>query len=484
MNSPAPWRTRDTLAPLLAAWLPGVRDRELFRTVVGPGWVRLHLAGDERPGLLLTMLPGAVLAAPLAGPLPRPLHRSLTPTVGAPLGDLLRDARLLDAGLLRNDLVLELRLETPSGPRRLRHQLFGSRGGLVLLDADHRMLFTAYPGPHPCLVDQAPPLAPSVTPATADLVADWSERGLQRLARQREVTLAEALSRTAGRARDGAVRLVENLQADLDRADGGQERRRDAETLATHLHTVDKGLETVDLVDPANGETRTIELDPALAPHANLARLFKLARKAERGRDVIAERLRAARVERQAAEALAHDLAPLTGGPADPDADPLDAVLARLDALLTFREQHPDRLSVRRTTGVQAPDEPTRAFRRYRIDDRWDVWVGRSSEENDQLTHRASHQRDLWLHAQGVSGSHVILRTDGRPDQVPRQVLERAAALAALHSKARNSALVPVIYTERRYVRKPRKAPPGTAVCLQEKNLFVEPGVAAGVEPA
>ena len=110
--------------------------------------------------------------------------------------------------------------------------------------------------------------------------------------------------------------------------------------------------------------------------------------------------------------------------------------------------------------------------------------MGRNNKENDQLTHRASHLRDIWLHAQGVAGSHVILRTAGKPESVPKAVLHKAAALAALHSKARHSSLVPVIHTERRYVRKPRKAGPGLAVCLQEKNVFVEPGVAPGVATA
>ncbi|MEZ4388014.1 MAG: NFACT RNA binding domain-containing protein [Candidatus Krumholzibacteriia bacterium] len=483
MSGPAPWRDRETLAPLLQAWWLQVQDRELFRTVVGPGWVRLHLAGDERPGLLLTMLPGAVLACPLNGPLPDPLHRALSPTVGEPLGELLRSARLVALALLRDDLVLELTFDTPAGLRRLRHQLFGSRGGLVLLDSDHRMLHTAFPGPHPCLVAPAPGLAGPAAPAPPAALASWNECGLQRLARQRELHLAEALARAAGRAQESAARLVQNLARDLARADGGSERRRDAETLASHLHTVTRGLASVVLADPQDGRPRTIALDPALAPHANLERLFKLARKAERGREVIAARLQTARADCERADALARDLAPLVGGPDAGDADSLERTLARLDRLLAFRRAHPDQLSERRTTGVQAPDEPTRPFRRYRIDGRWEVWVGRSGEENDLLTHRTSHQRDLWLHAQGVPGSHVILRTDGRPDQVPRQVLERAAALAALHSKARHSGLVPVIYTERRYVRKPRKALPGTAVCLQEKNLFVEPKVEAGVVP-
>jgi predicted ribosome quality control (RQC) complex YloA/Tae2 family protein len=115
------------------------------------------------------------------------------------------------------------------------------------------------------------------------------------------------------------------------------------------------------------------------------------------------------------------------------------------------------------------------------VDDRWEVWVGRNNKENDVLTHRTAHSLDIWLHAQGVPGSHVILRTGGKPEQVPRSVLEKAAALAAMNSKARHSGLVPVIHTEQRYVRKPRKAPPGTAVCLREKSVFVEPALPQGV---
>ncbi|MBD3221473.1 DUF814 domain-containing protein [bacterium] len=479
-----PWRDRDRLAPLLESWLAGVRGRQLYRTVVGPGWVRLHLVGDDRPALMLTMLPGAVMIAPLAGTLPGPLHASLTPTTGDPLVELLRDATLTGGGLLADDLVVELDLDTGGGRRRLRQQLFGSRGGLTLLDADHRVLYTAFGSPHPCLVAPGPARATPPAPAAAEEVDAWAAAGLHRLVRQREIALAEALGRAATRARDAAGRLVTNLARDLDRADGGEARRRDAETLAAYLHTVARGQASVTLTDPRDGTERTIQLDPALAPHANLERLFKQARKGERGREVVAGRLADARAQLAAAEALVGDLAPLIAGPDQADGDTTGAALDRLAALQAFRRAHPDVLSERRTTGVQAPDEPARPFRRYRIDDAWEVWVGRSSEENDQLTHRASHPRDLWLHAQGVGGSHVIIRTGGRPDQVPRAVLERAAALAALHSKARHSALVPVIYTERRYVRKPRRAPAGTAVCLQEKNLFAEPGVHRGVEPA
>jgi len=472
----APWRDRDRLAPLLAAWRTASVERPLYRAVTGPGWVSLSLTGDDRSALFLGALPGAVLAFPFTAPLPRSLHADLAPTRRDPLHDLLRDATLIEVGLLRDDLVVELRLETAAGIRRVRHQLFGQRGGIVVLDDHGRMLWTAHPSPHPSLMDHTSGLAPTVDPA-GDLGA-WSSEGLDRLTAQRTTALGDGLQRAVVRRLTTSRRLVANLAADLERADGGEERRRDAEALAAYLHTVRRGADTITVDDPRDGLPRTIALDPARAPNANLEHLFKLARKAQRGREVIVERLAAARA----------DLAITVAGETE-----LERLLAQddsedlLDALHVYASNHAELVAGRkgraRRSG-RAPDEPARPFRRYRIDDRWDVWVGRSSKENDELTHRASHPRDLWLHAQGVGGSHVILRTDGRPETVPRPVLEKAAALAALHSKARHSSLVPVIWTERRYVRRPRKALPGTAVCLREENLFVEPGVAPGVEPA
>jgi len=485
------WRDRERLAPLLAAWREQVQGHPLHGVTTGPGWVNLAIAGEARDTLVLAALPGAVLVFPCVAPLPPPLRRDLQPTRGDPLRELLRESSLVDLGLLAGDLVLEVELATVSGPRRLRQQLFGQRGGIVVLDAAGRMLWTAHPGPHPCLVDPAAPRAPAAVPA-GDLAA-WSEAGLTHLARQRETVLGERLRRDLGRRQAAAQRLAANLAADLERADGGQERRREAEALAASLHTVSRGADRATVPDPRGGEALEIALDPALAPHENLERLFRQARKGERGRAVIAERLTAAEAEQQRVTAAVAALTPLLGGAVEPPVDPVGTpvdtgatpVLARLAALQDFARDHEDLLA-ERGGGDRGrdPDQPARRFRRFRVDGRWEVWVGRSSEENDELTHRASHPRDLWLHAQGVAGSHVVLRTGGRPDTVPRSVLEKAAALAALHSKARHSGLVPVIWTERRYVRRPRKSPPGTAVCLREDNLFVEPGLRPGVEPA
>jgi predicted ribosome quality control (RQC) complex YloA/Tae2 family protein len=113
--------------------------------------------------------------------------------------------------------------------------------------------------------------------------------------------------------------------------------------------------------------------------------------------------------------------------------------------------------------------------RRHTLSGGWIVLVGRSNRENDVLTHRIARQHDLWLHARGVAGSHVILQREGHREKPGKPIIEQAAAIAAYYSKARTSSMVPVVYTEKRYVRKPRKAAPGLAVCIREKVVLVEP---------
>jgi predicted ribosome quality control (RQC) complex YloA/Tae2 family protein len=103
-----------------------------------------------------------------------------------------------------------------------------------------------------------------------------------------------------------------------------------------------------------------------------------------------------------------------------------------------------------------------------------EIRVGRGARYNDDLTFRHSSPGDVWLHARHVGGAHVILRWTG-PGNPPARDLAEAATLAALHSKARTSGSVPVDWTLRKYVRKPRKAPPGRVAVERAETLFVRP---------
>lgn len=114
-------------------------------------------------------------------------------------------------------------------------------------------------------------------------------------------------------------------------------------------------------------------------------------------------------------------------------------------------------------------------FRVFTVSGGFQVWVGKSSESNDLLTLKYAKPRDLWFHARGSSGSHVVLRAGTGKGEPSRRALEETASIAAFYSKMKNAKHVPVAMTERKYVRKPRGAPAGTVTIEREKLLFVNP---------
>ncbi|HQU71606.1 MAG TPA: NFACT family protein, partial [Calditrichia bacterium] len=103
------------------------------------------------------------------------------------------------------------------------------------------------------------------------------------------------------------------------------------------------------------------------------------------------------------------------------------------------------------------------------------VWVGRNARDNDALTFRHAAGEDLWLHVQGYSGSHVVIRTGNRTQEVPSAVIDYAARLAVTFSSARHASYVPVVYTRVKYVRKPRKAAPGAVLPERVKTVYADP---------
>jgi predicted ribosome quality control (RQC) complex YloA/Tae2 family protein len=119
-------------------------------------------------------------------------------------------------------------------------------------------------------------------------------------------------------------------------------------------------------------------------------------------------------------------------------------------------------------------EEPALPYRTFRSSGGLEIRVGRGAKHNDDLTFRHSAPTDNWLHARQTPGAHVILRWN-LEERPPRKDLAEAATLAALHSPARGSRSVPVAWTRRKHVRKPRGAPPGTVAPDRTETLFVRP---------
>jgi predicted ribosome quality control (RQC) complex YloA/Tae2 family protein len=106
--------------------------------------------------------------------------------------------------------------------------------------------------------------------------------------------------------------------------------------------------------------------------------------------------------------------------------------------------------------------------------DGYEILCGKSAQSNDLLTFKIAKREDYWLHAQGVSGSHVIIKNPNKKT-IDKSIIEYAAQISAFNSSAKNSDLVPVQYTRRKYVSKPRGAAPGAVNVLQYDTVIVSP---------
>jgi len=281
--------------------------------------------------------------------------------------------------------------------------------------------------------------------------------------------------------------LTRRLQAqggDLERARDQIASRRRGEILLANYRDISKGASRVRLPDPfvgSPGAQIEIVLDPALNTHENAARLFQRAKKGERGEQLVEKRLAQTR----------HGLADLAALRRDLETrDPKEALRSVRDFL---RDAGLDSIARggtqgirlgRRTTGAPRAGRPGHRSpgahesirpRTFFTSDGWEVWVGRNNTDNDRITHRLSNPHDYWFHVVGVPGSHVILRRPTRNAQPKPRTLGEAASVAAYFSKARKKSRVPVIYTERKFVSKPRRAKPGQAICTRERELLVRP---------
>jgi len=109
----------------------------------------------------------------------------------------------------------------------------------------------------------------------------------------------------------------------------------------------------------------------------------------------------------------------------------------------------------------------------YRSSDGFSILCGRNNKQNDKLTLKTANNNDMWLHTQGIAGSHVIIEAEGK--QISDTAITEAANIAAFNSKGRNSAQVAVDYTLVRYVKKPSGAKPGMVIFTDYKTAYVTP---------
>jgi predicted ribosome quality control (RQC) complex YloA/Tae2 family protein len=105
--------------------------------------------------------------------------------------------------------------------------------------------------------------------------------------------------------------------------------------------------------------------------------------------------------------------------------------------------------------------------------DGFTVLIGKNSRQNEEVTFHQATANDIWLHARGIPGAHVIIKSAGR--EIPHSTIEQAADLAAYYSQGRGNTSVPVDYTLQRHVRHMKGGGPGMVIYERERTIHAEP---------
>jgi predicted ribosome quality control (RQC) complex YloA/Tae2 family protein len=209
-------------------------------------------------------------------------------------------------------------------------------------------------------------------------------------------------------------------------------------------------------------EYARISLDPAKTPVENMNRFFLLHKKAKRAVDIVRQR------KREVAETVYY-LDSLEGQ--------LEAAKSRED-LIAVRQELSQAFAPKkaRKGGKKPPrkDAPkVLAPQVARVEYReYEILVGKNNIGNDRIVKELAEPDDLWLHAQGIPGSHVLVKVKPR-DETPPEVIEEAARLAVHHSKAKGSSNVPVFLAEARHVSKFKGARPGLVRIAKYRTINV-----------
>lgn len=284
---------------------------------------------------------------------------------------------------------------------------------------------------------------------------------------EQDVIRRSALSKAASQRIRKNESLIAALTNDMKKAGQYREWENKGHLLSAHYTKIRKGMDSVSLADPEHpdNEPVIITLNPDLQPHENISAMYAKSKKLKQSVEKI--RLRIHEIERENVY-LQSVFKKMESHP-PPNGDALEKTYLDFVKRKWIRAET---ITSKPAKTVLSGDD---LFKSFVIEKRWKVWVGQNDQKNEQLTFGYAAKDDYWFHARGVPGSHVILRKEQRSENPPKSVIEAAAAIAAHFSKAKTSALVPVIMTRKKYVRKMKHGRPGQVIVEREEVIMIEP---------
>jgi predicted ribosome quality control (RQC) complex YloA/Tae2 family protein len=272
--------------------------------------------------------------------------------------------------------------------------------------------------------------------------------------------LTQKLNNVLAKLRLKANTFKERLQQSAD----ADTHKSQADLLMASLQHWEPGMKSISLPDFETEKPVIISLNPEKNAVQNAQALYKKHQKLKRARIAVEPLLAAVQEEIDYLEQVEVALSVLETYRNTQDLQTLAEI--REELIQQKYLDVPDYRSTDKNAAIE--------FHRYQTPSGFELLIGRNNRQNDQLTFRTANDYDLWFHTLEIPGSHALLRL--KPGTVAEETdLQFAADMTAYYSRARHSEQVPVVYTEPKYVYKPKGAKPGMVVYKQERIVWGRP---------
>jgi predicted ribosome quality control (RQC) complex YloA/Tae2 family protein len=275
-----------------------------------------------------------------------------------------------------------------------------------------------------------------------------------------------SLRKQLGKSLTHATRKLEKQREELEESHRATWYRQIADSLMATAVTVPRGTAKTTVFNVHTQTEETVALNPKLDMKKNAELLYKKSRKAHHGNEINEKKVADTEIEVKNFEKI---IGETDSALSSADDAAIADLCGRIAALI---DPHP--AAAASSPGAPAHENAKVPYRHYVLDE-WNIYIGKNDEQNDELTVRFAKPRDLWLHVAGHAGSHIVIRRPDKTLEVPREVIEKVAALAVWFSKAKHTSYAEVHVTEARFVHKRRHSPAGQVIAERCKGIRVSP---------
>lgn len=231
----------------------------------------------------------------------------------------------------------------------------------------------------------------------------------------------------------------------LEKEEKGFEYRLWGDLIMANLYNGKDFAPSIEVYDWENNRNITLELDPLLTLKDNANKFYKRYNKSKKSIEKINEMLEENEIQINYYEQTLYAL---------------DEAQNYQELLDIKNEIIPVFQTAKKSTQPDILEKEILGFK---------VFIGRNNKQNDFIVSKLSKDEDYWFHTHGCAGSHVLLKCAVPSDEL----IFECAKLAKEYSSAKLSSKVGVIYTQRKHLKKPPKAPLGYVIYKNEEEIII-----------